>query len=126
MSFLKKLFRIGTPSQHPFRVGEHVISILENERRTGEITRILGRDQVEVDWYSGDAKGRHPVSVQGLRLDPGSSSNRNPFRIGDKVVNDLGETYRVTGIWGQEHVRAEKLSEKGVTYEIHVIHLKKR
>ena len=84
--------------------------------------RLIDAETVEVDWYSGDWRGLKIEKEQDLRLNPNSTSNRNPYRIGDFVNNVSGERFKVTGIWDEDQVRMEKAGESS-TYQSHVIYL---
>ena len=106
-----------------FWVGEYVLQLLAGDGREGEVKRLIDAETVEVDWFSGDWRGLKTEKERDLRLDPTSTSNRNPYRIGDLVKNVSGKRFKVTRIWDKDVVQAEDASGGNDTYQIQVIHL---
>ena len=101
-----------------------MLPLLAGDGREGDVKRLIDAETVEVDWYSGDWRGLKIEKEKDLRLNPNSTSNENPYRIGDWVENGSGEEFKVTGIWDDDLVHAEKADGGGSTYQIHVIYLR--
>jgi len=109
-----------------FWAGEFVLPLLASDKREGQVKRLIDAETVEVDWLywrTGDRSGVKTEKERDLRLDPKSTSNRNPYRIGDLVKNFRGDRFRVMGIWDENEVDAEKVDGGSGTYRIRVTDL---
>jgi hypothetical protein len=113
---------------HPnyFWAGEFVLPLLASDKREGQVKRLIDAETVEVDWLywrTGDRSGVKTEKERDLRLDPNSTSNRNPYRIGDLVKYVNGDRLKITGIWDEDEVDAEKVDGGSGTYRIRVTYL---